>query len=176
MAARSRVRFPSSGSCHRDPLWQPWGDAERNAEQECSWGPHWHQPCKRARAMNTTKSKRSAKAHGRSRRSKARSSSTRTRRRSTLKKWSKRVAETSDALDLEKSVFTRGARAIARSLKRSAEQSRRRKAGPYRSAMSMLSYYINRGGRNLSAARRRSLEQAKKELRSLFGMSNARAR
>jgi hypothetical protein len=86
------------------------------------------------------------------------------------------VAETSDALDLDESVFTRGARAIARSLKRSAEQSRRRKAGPYRSAMSMLSYYINRGGRNISAARKRRLEQAKRELRSLFGRSRERAR
>lgn len=128
--------------------------------------------------MTTTKAKRSAKAPRRSRRSKARNSSARRRRgRAALaKKWSKRVAETSDALDLENSVFTRGARAIARSLKRSAERSRRRKSDPYRSAMSMLSFYINRGGRNITAARRRSLERAKKELRSLFGRPNARAR
>jgi hypothetical protein len=137
----------------------------------------WHPPCKRPGAMNTTKAKRSAKGPRRSKRSKARSSSTRSRRRSSSsKKWSKRVAEASDALDLEKSVFTRGARAIAASLKRSAAQSRRRKSGPYRSAMSMLSFYINRGGRNISAARRRTLLQAKKELRSLFGRGTARAR
>jgi hypothetical protein len=126
--------------------------------------------------MTTTKAKRSAKAPGRSRRSKV-NSSTRSRRRAALsKKWSKRVTQASDALDLEKSVFTRGARAIAASLKRSAVRSRRRKSSPYRSAMSMLSFYINRGGRNISAARRRSLQRAKKELRSLFGRASARAR
>jgi hypothetical protein len=126
--------------------------------------------------MTTTKAKRSAKAPGRSRRSNA-NSSTRGRRRVALsKKWSKRVTEASDALDLEKSVFTRGARAIAASLKRSAVRSRRRKSSPYRSAMSMLSFYINRGGRNISVARRRSLQRAKKELRSLFGRASARVR
>jgi len=86
------------------------------------------------------------------------------------RKWSKRVTETSDAMDLEKSVFKlRSARAIASSLKRSAERSRRRKAPPYRSALSMLTFYINRGGRNLPAAERHKLERAKDELRKLFG-------
>lgn len=80
--------------------------------------------------------------------------------------------QTSDALDLETGVFTRGSpRAIALSLKRSAESSRRRKAEPYRSAMSMLSFHINRAGRSLSPERRRVLERAKQELRAAFGRS-----
>jgi hypothetical protein len=79
---------------------------------------------------------------------------------------------TSNALDLEPAVFKqRSARRIAESLKRSAEQSRRRKSSPFRSAMSMLTFYINRGGRNLPAARKRTLERAKDELRALFGRS-----
>ncbi len=76
----------------------------------------------------------------------------------------------SDALDLEPGVFTKSSpRAIARSLKRSAESSQRRKSEPFRSAMSMLSFHINRAGRSLSPERRRVLEQAKEELRTLFG-------
>ena len=59
--------------------------------------------------------------------------------------------------------------AIARSLKRSAEASARRKGTPYQSAMSMLNFYVNRAGRNLSGERRRALERAKVELRKLFG-------
>lgn len=77
---------------------------------------------------------------------------------------------TSNALDLEAGVFKqRSARAIAASLKRSALASRRRKAAPFRSAMSMLNFHINRSGRGLSAERRRTLERAKVELRRLFG-------
>lgn len=80
--------------------------------------------------------------------------------------------EKSDALDLERGVFTKGSpRAIALSLKRSAESSRRRKSEPYRSAMSMLSFHINRGGKNLTPERRRVLNQAKQELRRAFGRS-----
>jgi hypothetical protein len=75
----------------------------------------------------------------------------------------------SNALDLEPGVFTRTAQEIARSLKRSAERSTRRKGSPFQSAMSMLNFYQNRAGRNLSAARLRSLQQAKDELRKLFG-------
>ena len=64
------------------------------------------------------------------------------------KQWSQRVTETSNALDLEPGVFALDdPRDIARSLKRSAERSRRRKAPPFRSAMSMLVFYINRAGR-----------------------------
>ena len=85
-------------------------------------------------------------------------------------RWSQRVTETSDALDLEPGVFTHDdARQIARSLKRSAERSRRRKVDPFRSAMSMLTFYINRAGKQLPAAQRARLEAAKDELRDLFG-------
>ena len=84
--------------------------------------------------------------------------------------WSQRVTETSNALDLEPGVFMKSdPRAIARSLKRSAEMSTRRKGGAYQSAMSMLNFYINRAGRNLGPKRRRILERAKDELRTVFG-------
>jgi hypothetical protein len=77
---------------------------------------------------------------------------------------------TSDALDLEQGVFEQSSpKAIASSLKRSAEQSRRRKSDPFRSAMSMLTFFINRAGRKLPSGRRRVLEQAKDELRVLYG-------
>ena len=76
----------------------------------------------------------------------------------------------SDALDLDKGVFKQASpKKIAASLKRSAERSKRRKSDPYRSAMSMLTFYINRGGRNLSASRKRTLNKAKDELRAQFG-------
>ena len=85
-------------------------------------------------------------------------------------RWSQQVTETSDALSLEPEVFTRGDPAgIARSLKNSAETSTRRKSGPFRSAMSMLTFYINRAGKNLPGQRKRILEQAKNELRRLYG-------
>lgn len=85
-------------------------------------------------------------------------------------RWSQRVTETSNALDLEAGVFTlQSPREIARSLKRSAERSGRRKSDPFRSAMSMLNFYINRAGKNLPAAQRERLEAAKNELRDLFG-------
>jgi len=86
------------------------------------------------------------------------------------RKWSAEITGHSDALDLERSVFkSDDPRRIAKSLKRSAERSERRKSGPFRSAMSMLSFYVNRGGSNLSARRKRTLEKAKDELRRLFG-------
>jgi hypothetical protein len=86
------------------------------------------------------------------------------------RRWSGRVTRDSDALTLDKGVFTKSSpRAIARSLKRSADRGRRRKAPAYRSAMSMLTFYINRGGKNLSATRKRTLEKAKDELRELYG-------
>jgi hypothetical protein len=85
-------------------------------------------------------------------------------------RWSRRVMETSNALDLETGVFKKKSPlAIARSLKRSAEHSTRRKAAPFRSAMSMLSFYVNRGGKNLSAAEKARLGRAKQELRKLYG-------
>ncbi|OGI68960.1 hypothetical protein A3A09_01925 [Candidatus Nomurabacteria bacterium RIFCSPLOWO2_01_FULL_42_20] len=86
------------------------------------------------------------------------------------KYWSGRVTKESNALDLEKGVFTwNDPRKIALSLKQSAEESSRRKANPYQSAMSMLNFYINRAGKNLLAERKRILEEAKIELKKLFG-------
>lgn len=85
------------------------------------------------------------------------------------RRWSRHVTEKSDALDLQGGVFTKDdPKAIARSLKRSAEHSDRRKADPFRSAMSMLVFYINRAGHHLSARRKRILEAAKGELRGLY--------
>ena len=83
--------------------------------------------------------------------------------------WSKRVTETSDAMDLKGGVFKlRDPEKIAASLKRSAERSHRRKSNPYRSALSMLTFYINRAGRNLPASRRTVLNRAKEELKHQF--------
>ncbi|HET9782294.1 MAG TPA: DUF3175 domain-containing protein [Candidatus Dormibacteraeota bacterium] len=97
----------------------------------------------------------------------------RTRTRCTFmanRRWSRDVTENSNALDLESNVFNKESpRAIAQSLKRSAEHSRRRKSSPYRSAMSMLTFYINRAGMNLPKERRQRLEKAKDELRELYG-------
>jgi hypothetical protein len=86
------------------------------------------------------------------------------------RRWSHKVTERSDALDLEGGVFTsKDPKRIAASLKRSAQRSKRRKADPYRSALSMLTFYINRAGKNLPASRRRVLMRAKDELRKQFG-------
>jgi hypothetical protein len=86
------------------------------------------------------------------------------------KKWSRDVTEHSNALDLERDVFTkRDPKDIAKSLKRSAEHSHRRKSSPYRSAMSMLTFYINRAGKDLPARQKRVLEDSKDELRKAFG-------
>jgi len=86
-----------------------------------------------------------------------------------VNRWSQHVTETSNALDLDVGIFSRDdPRSIARSLKRSADRSRRRKSDPFRSAMSMLTFYINRAGKNLSTARRMKLEAAKEELRRLY--------
>jgi hypothetical protein len=92
-------------------------------------------------------------------------------------RWSQHVTETSNALDLEPDVFSKpDPVAIALSLKASAEQSRRRKADPFRSAMSMLNFYINRAGTNLDPSRRIVLERAKGELRRLYGRPAGPAR
>ena len=89
-------------------------------------------------------------------------------------RWSGKVTAESNALDLDRSVFTWADPArIARSLKRSAERSHRRKSEPYRSAMSMLTFYINRAGDNLSGNQRRVLDRAKRELRKQFGREEA---
>jgi hypothetical protein len=99
------------------------------------------------------------------------------RNRTAVKKrrWSQRVGETSNALDLEPGVFSwRDPRRIAASLKASADESERRRSGAYASAMSMLDFYINRAGRKLPAGRRRVLESAKRELRRLYGRPTRR--
>jgi hypothetical protein len=93
-----------------------------------------------------------------------------TSRRASTRKWSARVTRTSHALALDSDVFTWDSpKRIAASLKRSAERSRERKSEPYRSAMSMLTFYINRAGKSLSASRKKTLEAAKGELRRQFG-------
>ena len=94
----------------------------------------------------------------------------RPRRSTGRRRWSQRVTHESHALDLEPAVFSgRDPKEIARSLKRSAERSRRRKTTAYRSAMSMITFYLNRAGRKLPASRRRAIEAAKDELRVLYG-------
>ena len=91
-------------------------------------------------------------------------------------RWSQRVTETSDAMTLEEGVFKKGSpRAVAASLKRSAERSHRRKADPYRSAMSMLTFYLNRAGKGLPKTRKAKLEKAKDELRALYGRERRRS-
>lgn len=92
-------------------------------------------------------------------------------------RWSKEVTRTSNALDLEPGVFTwPDPRDIALSLKRSAERSERRRSDPFRSAMSMLSFYVNRAGTRLDPTQRERLETAKDELRALFGRPRRRSR
>jgi hypothetical protein len=86
------------------------------------------------------------------------------------RKWSAEVSEHSDALDLEQGIFeARDPKKIAISLKKSAEKSERRRAAPFRSAMSMLTFFMNRAGKNLPASRKRIPDQAKEELRKAFG-------
>ena len=86
------------------------------------------------------------------------------------KYWSGEATKHSNALDLEQAVFTwQNPQKIARSLKKSAQESARRKASPFQSAMSMLNFYINRAGKNLPKAQKKILEEAKIELRKLFG-------
>ncbi len=96
--------------------------------------------------------------------------STKSRRSKRGRRWSAQVTRESDALTLEKGVFTKSSpRQIARSLKRSADRSRRRKSNAYRSAMSMLTFFINRAGKGLSPTRKRKLQKAKDKLRELYG-------
>lgn len=91
-------------------------------------------------------------------------------KKTSKQKWSQAVTNNSDAMDLEGGVFKqRSAKKIAESLKHSAEHSDRRKASPFRSAMSMLNFYINRAGKRLSKSRLATLDHAKDELRKDFG-------
>jgi hypothetical protein len=88
------------------------------------------------------------------------------------KKWSGEVTKNSIALDLEEGIFTwDDPKRIAKSLKKSAEDSVRRKASPFQSAMNMLNFYINRAGKNLPEQSRKILESVKVELRKLYNKS-----
>jgi hypothetical protein len=121
-------------------------------------------------AANKTGAKRKTTRKTAAKRSRARRKTGRASAARGGRRWSKHVTETSDALDLKGGVFTlRDPKKIAASLKRSAEHSRRRKTSPYRSALSMLTFYINRAGKNLPASRRKVLMRAKDELRAQFG-------
>lgn len=103
-------------------------------------------------------------------RRKASTTRKRSNRRAAPKRWSQRVTQESDALDLKRGVFKlKDPRKIAASLKRSAEHSSRRKTGAYRSALSMLTFYINRAGRTLPKTQRTRLERAKVKLKRAFG-------
>src|SRR6266550_2883441 len=125
------------------PRMRDWLPQRKKQRRPCSFSF-----CKIDESMST-KTKRSA---GKSRR------------------WSARVTKRSNALDLEPKVFRSSSpRKIALSLKRSAERSKRRKAKPYQSAMSMLNFYINRAGKNLPQRQKRVLEKSKGELRDVFG-------
>ena len=91
-------------------------------------------------------------------------------KKTSARRWSQRVTQSSNALDLDPGVFKWSSpRRIASSLKHSAEASHRRKASPFQSAMSMLNFYINRAGKDLPAKQKRVLTQAKSELRKAFG-------
>ena len=110
---------------------------------------------KRRRGRTSTAKKSSKKSSAKSR---------------TPKRWSQRVTQESDALDLKRGVFKlTDPKKIAASLKRSAEHSSRRKSGAYRSALSMLTFYINRAGKTLPKTQRDRLERAKAELKHQFG-------
>jgi len=92
------------------------------------------------------------------------------RTRPKTRRWSARVTQGSNALDLQPKVFkSTNPRRIALSLKRSAQASKRRKGTPYQSAMSMLNFYVNRAGKSLPQKQKRVLERAKAELREAFG-------
>jgi hypothetical protein len=93
------------------------------------------------------------------------------------KKWSQHVTETSDAMDVESGTFaSRDPKRIAETVEHDAERSSRRKATPYRSAMSMLTFYINRAGKNLPKSQLKVLEEAKEILRAEFGKSDGVAK
>ena len=140
--------------------------AKRKATAKAKTSSRSKTTARKATARKTTARRASSASRTTSR---AKSAS---RARTTAKpkrRWSAKVMERSDALDLKDNIFKNNdPKKIAASLKRSAEHSRRRKAGPYQSAMSMLNFYINRAGKTLSAARKKKLEAAKGELRAQF--------
>jgi hypothetical protein len=123
-----------------------------------------------ARKKPSTAPRKAPARKASARRTSARRTSARPAKKTSPRRWSQRVTQESDALDLERGVFKLGsAKKIAASLKRSAERSSRRKAGAYRSALSMLIFYINRAGKNLPKTERERLERAKGELKRQFG-------
>ena len=126
---------------------------------------------KTARARKNATRKTASKNTGKTTARKASSARRKTSsNKASSKRWSQRVTRESDALDLKHGVFTlRDPKRIAASLKRSAERSSRRKAGAYRSALSMLTFYINRAGKTLPKTQRDRLQRAKSELKHQFG-------
>jgi Protein of unknown function (DUF3175) len=121
-------------------------------------------------AQKSTRRKAATRKAGTRKTSTTKSAADTTARRASPKRWSQRVTAHSDALDLRQGVFKlTSAKKIASSLKRSAEQSSRRKSGAYRSALSMLTFYVNRAGKNLPKVQRDRLERAKAELKQQFG-------
>jgi hypothetical protein len=125
--------------------------------------------------MTTRKTAASKAAHKTTRKTAGRTAGSARRkspakRKTSPKRWSQKVTQESDALDLKRGVFTlRDPKRIAASLKRSAERSSRRKTGAYRSALSMLTFYVNRAGKTLPKTQRDRLERAKVELKRQFG-------
>lgn len=120
----------------------------------------------RASTRKTTTPSRTA--HGR-KTARSRPATKKAKKASSTKRWSQRVTQESDALDLKHGVFKlHDPKKIASSLKRSAEHSSRRKTNPYRSALSMLTFYINRAGKTLPNTQKKRLERAKTELKHLF--------
>jgi len=114
---------------------------------------------------STSKKKPAAKKPG-TKKSAARKAT----KKAAQKKWSGKVTQTSNAMDLEKDIFkSKSPKKIAESVKHSAEKSKRKKAGPFQSAMSMINFYENRAGHNLGAVQKKVLDDSKNELRKLFG-------
>lgn len=100
----------------------------------------------------------------------AKKSTLKSSKKASPKKWSKKVTETRNAMDLKQDVFkSKDPKAIAESVKCSAEKSKRKKAEPFQSAMSMINFYENRGGKNIEASQKKVLNEAKQELRKLYG-------
>jgi hypothetical protein len=123
-----------------------------------------------ARKKTSTASRRASGRKSPGRKSSARRTAARRPKKASPSRWSKRVTQESDALDLKRGVFKlTSAKKIAASLKRSAARSSRKKSGAYRSALSMLTFYINRAGKNLPKTERIRLERAKGELKHQFG-------
>lgn len=123
-----------------------------------------------AERRKTVTRKTARKVTGRKRPASRKTGASRKKASATSKRWSQRVTRESDALDLKHGVFTlTDPKKIAASLKRSAERSKRRKTGAYRSALSMLTFYINRAGKTLPRTQRERLQRAKTELKHQFG-------